>query len=158
MDQTNIPDFGEIFLKEIDSCLIKKHKQLTCANIAEIYWKFFATLKIFKGNSEGFTGLSELIIFRYLFHQLGSSAFIRDSVSDQQFHFISKNRRLGCNIPLVVNSKKYKPDIVVFQSDKLIAVISVKTYFTSGSNTVKGEIEKLEKVKASHPEIRAIAY
>ncbi len=156
MDKINIPDFGEIFFKEIDSYLIKNRKKLTCANVAEIYWKFFNTSKKFKGNSEGFTGLSELIIFRYLFHQLGGSSFVRKSVSEQQFQFISENCRLGCNIPLVINDKKYKPDIVVFQSDKLIAVISVKVYFTNGFNTIADEMEKLEKFKASHPEMKAL--
>jgi hypothetical protein len=64
---TSIANMGEKFLKEIDHYLANNYQNLTCNDIHDMYFDFiFKVLKDFKGNSNGFTGLSEYLIFRFL--------------------------------------------------------------------------------------------
>jgi hypothetical protein len=61
------------FLKNLDLFIATNLDTLTCADVYNIYSDFFHDLKQFKGNSSGFTGLSEYTIFRIFYHLLGGN-------------------------------------------------------------------------------------
>ena len=112
-------------------------------------------MKEVKGNSEGFTGLSELIVFRYLLHHLGGS-FEKKKISPQQFGFFTENFQVKCNYLISVDDKRYKPDILVFQSGDLVAFVSIKTYLPNGKRTVLDEIEVMRKFKIIYPKMKSL--
>ncbi|HEC75936.1 MAG TPA: hypothetical protein ENI33_01600 [Thermoplasmatales archaeon] len=124
MVKTNIPNIGRKFLTDIDEYLKESRQKLTCDDIYEIYNQFFHDLKEFKGNSSGFYGLSEYLIFRMLYNLLidHSGPFKR---SETACNLWENNKfRIGQSSRVTVGNKRYRPDIVVYnKSDELIAVI-----------------------------------
>ena len=87
------------YLEEMDKFIAKNYRILTCGDIHDIYFDFLQVLKEFRGTSTGFTGLSELLILRFLYHQLGGSFKIHDVPdTDELKEFISEsynNLRIG---------------------------------------------------------------
>jgi hypothetical protein len=62
-DLSKIHSIGENFLKNLDKIIDKRKFELSCNDINEIYGEFWDNLKEIRGNSSGFTGLSEFLIF-----------------------------------------------------------------------------------------------
>ena len=159
MSKVSPSNIGRRFLEEIDRYLEINRHNLRCADIHNIYSQFFKDLKEFKGNSNGFTGLSEYLVFRFLYHVLGGR-FDRRRVpnSSDLWEFVSQfgDLRIGQSVRVQIDGKRYYPDIVVYCSDKLIAVIQVKICLTHGLREIKKELEVLEKLRERHPEMRAL--
>ncbi len=159
MTKTNDPkEISRDFLSGLDTYLKENWQNLTCAEISEIYFQFFRLLKEFKGNACGFTGLSELIIFRFLFHLLASS-FHRREITPDLSEFISnsnENLRIGQSLPVDINRRKYRPDIVIYEADNLIAVIQIKTYPTRGIKEIESELKKLKTIRKKHRKTSAL--
>jgi len=148
---------GKEFLEEIDNFLAHHYQTLKCSDISDIYFQFSSELKKLKGNSNGFTGLSEYLIFRFFCHLLGGSfrpvevtpAGLNEFVSDKGF-------RIGQSTPIMAGGKRYYPDIVVYRDDKLKAIAQVKVYITGGLKEIKGEIGKLKALKDTCTALRAL--
>src|SRR5574341_84731 len=103
-------NMGRRFLEEIDSYIKKYLRTWTCSQVHEFYFRFFYDLKEFKGNSNGFTGLSEYLIFRSLYHLLGGS-FNRKNISGSNWIYefestINNRMRIGQGIPIYLHEKK----------------------------------------------------
>jgi len=149
---------GQNFLRDLDGFIHKEWLKLTCDDIHKIYSDFIFELKKYKGNSNGFHGLSEFLIFRYLFHKLGGE-FGVNKISKDLCDFISKsekNLRIGQSIPVHSYNKRHYPGIVIFDSDKLKSVIQIKIYITGGINEINHEINSLENIKQKYPDMRAL--
>ena len=148
---------GEKFLQDIDKFLAQNYQTLKCSDIHDIYFKFFSALKEFKGNSTGFTGLSEYLIFRFFYHLLDGSfrsvkvtqAGLREFVSD-------KGWRISQGTPVEVNGERHYPDIVVYRDEELKAIAQVKVYVTGGLKEIRREIATLKKLKNTHAALRAL--
>jgi len=55
---------------------------LTCDDAFQMYYHMFYPLRVFRGNSTGFTGYAEFIIFRTLWHVLGGDFEVDPPDSD----------------------------------------------------------------------------
>lgn len=156
--KTECDDFNicRNFLVEMDNYCANNLNNLTCCDIFDIYASFFQDLKIYKGNSNGFTGLSEYLIFRYIYHLLGGS-FERVQIKDS-YKFKSKDEKciIGENLPVKIGSKEYRPDIVIYRNDKLILAIEIKLYLTSGLESLVRDLEKLKLIHKHHPSAKGI--
>ena len=160
MTKTDVPNISRKFLKEVDGYLAKSWQSLRCLDIHGLYFEMFNGLKEFKGNSSGFTGLSELLIFRFLYHQLGGLFEPPRKVTQDLWEFVSESissLRIRQSCP-VTAGKKYYPDIAVCKADKLLAVIQIKLYLTNGLKEAKKEVEVLEDLQRSHPEMQALLF
>lgn len=158
MNRKDPRGIGRRFLEDLDSHLKEVWPKLTCREVAEIYFGFFEDLKCFRGTSGGFTGLSELLIFRFLFHQLGGR-FKPVKRTRDQWEFRAEGDdgiRLGQNLPVKGSGNRYRPDVVLFKGEELLAAIQVKTYLVSGRRTFQDELTKLEDLRARYRGLRAL--
>ena len=153
----DIFDINRRYLEEMDKFIKKNYQTLRCSDVFDIYSHFRQSLKDFRGTSSGFTGLSEFLIFRFLYHQLGGSFKIHD-VTDELKEFVSEsynNLRIG-PIPFKVGKRRIYPDISIYHSENLLSVIQIKVYLTKGTKEVDGEIEILEELKTHYPKLQAL--
>jgi len=152
-------NIGRRFLEEVDSYVKNNLPTLTCMQVYDFYYRFFYDLKKFKGNSNGFTGLSEYLIFRSLYHLLGGS-FESRKVSGSnwinEFVSIDNNQfRIGQGVPVNINGKKLYPDIIVYKDDRLRSVAQIKLYLTSGIKELITEMEKYKALIAKYGYVKA---
>ena len=155
----DIFDINRGYLEEMDKFIKKNYQTLRCSDVFDIYSQFRQSLKDFRGTSNGFTGLSEFLIFRFLYHQLGGSFKIHDVTdSDELKEFVSEsydNLRIG-PIPFKVGKRRIYPDISIYHSENLLSVIQIKVYLTRGTEEVDREIEILEELKIRYPKLQAL--
>jgi|GEM_PF-1715007 len=145
---------GRTFLTQMDAFLAANWQHLTCDDIYRVYDQFFNDLKDFKGNAYGFTGLSEYLVFRFLYHQLGGS-FRRERITRDLSDFVGKSNawRIGQSIPVRVGDRHRRclPDIVLYQEDRLMMAIQVKLYLTAGVSEVRREAATFAELRALNP-------
>jgi hypothetical protein len=97
-------------------------------------------------------------MFRFLYHQLGGQ-FERSRLTKDLWEFRAKGDdriRLGQNLLVEASSKKYRPDVVLFEGNKLLAAIQVKVYAVYGMRTIQEELGKLEDLKERYRDLRAL--
>lgn len=138
------------FLIGLDGFLKDNLDSLTCADVNNIYSDFYTDLKEYKGNSNGFTGLSEYLIFRFIYHLLGCS-FKKEQISPMLYAFTSEDYKIGQNIPIIVNSARYYPDVLIYKNGNPVLIIEIKLYLTNGVKTLMGDINKLKKITSAYP-------
>lgn len=152
-------DSGRYFLEAVDFYIRDHLQKLTCSEIYKLYFNFFSELKNFKGNANGFTGLSEFIIFRAIYHLLGGSFKIENAEGSADiYEFRSKTDksiRIGQSTPIRIDNKKLYPDVVVYKNNDLIAAAQIKIYVTGGIKEVSAEIEKLKMLRAKFTNMHA---
>lgn len=148
---------GLNFLQGIDDYLAENLDDLRWSDMFDIYFGFFRDLKKYKGSSGGFTGLSEYIIFRYIYHLLGGS-FENVRISQDLFEFQSDDGvyRLGQNTPIQVESRRYYPDIIIYRNDIPVFVVEIKIYLTNGVQTLMGDINKLNEIHETYPTAKCL--
>ncbi len=156
----DIFDIKRRYLKDVDKFIKKNYQTLKCDDIFRIYSQFRRLLKDFRGTSGGFTGLSELLIFRFLHHQLGGFFKIHDA-TDELKEFVSESYeslRIGQDIPtpFKVGKRRVYPDISLYHSESLLSVIQIKVYLTRGTEEVDREIEILEGLKTRYRKLQAL--
>lgn len=158
-------EFHEIcenWFKEIDNCLSKNLNQLTCNDIKDFYVTLFAELKNWRSNSTNFTGFSELLLFRTLYHLIeskGEQFKPKNPTYDpiDRMVFKSDNYEIGQGVPIPtkVDGKKKLPDIYVKRNDKLISIISIKISVVDNA-TIDKEIETFNLFKLGNSEIKGL--
>lgn len=158
----DIFDINGRYLQEMDKFIERNYQTLKCDDIFEIYYRFRQLLKEFRGTSGGFTGLSELLIFRFLYHQL-SGCFKIHNVTDELTEFVSESHedlRISQNIPFEVGKRQVRPDISIYHSnnrpENLLSVIEIKIYPTRGIKEVDREMEILEELRRDSPKWQAL--
>jgi hypothetical protein len=158
MDGNGSRVIGRRLLDDLNSYLWERWPTLKCCEVAEICWGFFDDLKSFRDTATGFTGLSEFLMFRFLYHQLGGQ-FERRSVTKDLWEFRAKaddRIRLGQNLRVEGTMKTYRPDVVLFKDDELLAAIQVKVYAVYGKKTIEKELAKLKDLKERYRGLRAL--
>jgi len=137
MDIADALRIGTAFLKRLDIFLAANWQNLTCGQVYEIYRQFSNDLKDLKGNATGFTGLSEFLILRVLYHQLGGN-FEKRAITQDVSEFVRNGYSIGQSIPIPLGEKQNcRPDIVLREGEDLIAAIQIKLYLTTGSTELK---------------------
>jgi hypothetical protein len=153
-------NIGMRFLEEVDSYVKNNLWRLTCSQIYDFYYRFFDDLKRFKGNSNGFTGLSEYLIFRTLYHLLGGSFEPKKAFGSNwinEFECTVNNRILiGQSVPIYINGKRLYPDMTVYDGDKLKSVTQIKLYLTRGSKEVYNEMDNFNSLRTKFSDMKAL--
>lgn len=154
----SIPHFGKKFFHMIDQYISKRYCKLTRDDIHRIYFQFSQDMKDFKGNSNGFTGLSEYLLFRLVFHLLGGS-FERRQITRDLYEFVSKagdKLRISQSTPVNEKEKRLYPDIAISYAENLLAICQVKTYLTRGKCEIESEFKKLDYLKSRYAHLKAL--
>lgn len=140
------------FLKNLDLFIATNLGTLTCADVYGIYSNFYMDLKQFKGNSSGFTGLSEYTIFRIFYHLLGGNFELKQITNDlYDFRSPDGRFRIGQSTPIIAGPHKYYPDIQIFKDDSLLMICEIKLYLTYGIKTLENDIQKLDEINKEYP-------
>jgi hypothetical protein len=147
-------DIAEEFLDDMDRFIAENLQNLKCKDISDIYSQFTNYLREFRGTSSGFTGLSEFLIFRCLYYQLGGKLLKKKAVTKDIYEFSNGNIRIGQSQSIPVTMGKRQPDITIYHSNELIAVIQIKVYL--GMKEVDKEIETLKALKEQNQKLRAL--
>jgi hypothetical protein len=149
---------GRDFLTTLDTCLEEKCLTLQCKTVFDTYYDLFDGLKDLKGNSNGFTGYSEILVFRILYHWLEEKkcvSFEKKSVPNSKvYEFRCKNFEIGQSIPIVVNKKKRYPDIVVKQLGRVLAAAQIKIYVET--DTLDKEIALFEDLHGTNRDFKGL--
>lgn len=166
-------DFNNLSLNLIDNFLKKNYKEITCSELAAIYFKFFLDLKNIKSNSGNFVGFSEFLILRTLLHVVNEEYYPMDKIQcnpkpiDPKKPEGKKNPNIGYfsfgnNNDLIVSTesiekdfckKKKRPDIILYRNNwqQLIGIVSVKACEVS-KTYIKNEIKFLKDLKEENKE------
>ena len=142
-----VKNWGKIldeFLQNFDDYIKQHVETITCGEIHKMYTDFFEKIKDYRGNSSGFTGFSELILFRVIYHIIGGNFILETRKYPESTglkYFVSKNNKfsIGQNIGFSIGSKrKNYPDIVICdESDNIQNIIQIKVYLTNGKREMK---------------------
>ena len=159
MPEHGPPRIARQFLQEADRYVRRNLRRITCADIWKMYNDLYLDLKEFQGSSNGFTGFSEYLIFRFLYHVMGGR-FVRNRITWDLWEFASKTDRrirIRHNAPVALNSaKNCRPDLVIYEGGRLTRCVQIKVYLTNGGKEVEHELKTLDVLKARHPQMRAL--
>lgn len=143
----------------------EKDKIRLIRQISRIYWGFWKKLKFVKGNSAGFTGLSELLVLKTILVYLKNKG-INFKISDRPltqdtyyFEAVKQGKQIILSHNLSIKALKEKgvidytpisnrdcrPDILLAVNRKPIALMQLKIYTPSPKN-MKIEVKKCEEM------------
>lgn len=143
------------YFKSLDSYIENNMREFTCSDICDIYSSMNKCLQEVKGNSNGFTGLSELIIFRYLLKYIGG-VFTQQAVegSETLKEFSNGIYTVGQSCRIVLDGKRKYPDIMIKKNNEIISVIQIKVYVTNGVEEAKKEINDFKLFKSKYKNMK----
>lgn len=147
------------FFGKIDDFLLSELETLTCNELYALYAKFSDNLRTHKGNAKGFTGLSEYLMFRYIYFLLGGE-FTRINNTNELFafeHKTHKNIILGqdTRVNLSGNKRMY-PDVVLYNEENITACMQIKLFVTNGVPEIESEVKKFNKLFKHHKNMKAL--
>ena len=145
------------FFEELENEIRSKLDSIRCKDIHDLYYNdFWDTLKEKVGSSDGFTGLSEVIVFiilKELIEKEYGKLKRRKHLNDT-YHFYNQKFAIGRGLTIRISKNKRKPDIVIWKnpegdlSERIPdCAIEVKLYSTGGIKTVKEAIDRLKALK-----------
>lgn len=154
-------ELNKEWLHDIDTLIKENIQNLTCDNVRELYYSLFHELKDLRSNSSGFTGFSEFLVFRALYHTIGED-FEQSKIGtsdNASIVFKSKNYVLEQSVAQKLNGTNIFPDICIKQrkgeSETPIGIIQIKI-ISKLEPTMKREIQTIEKFKEKHPKIKGL--
>ncbi len=146
------------FLDGFDTYLYDNLTTLTGKDLWSIYDYFWKKVKQYRGNANGFTGLSEFLIFRFLYHLLSRQyTFKLEPEGPHLFKFCTADNRysLGQSVPIHIGRRRVYPDVSLCDGNELLYVLSIKVYLTSGLREIDKENEMFELLKgAGHSHLK----
>jgi hypothetical protein len=139
------------FLQGIDKYIRENINTLSCHDIWKIYYHLFFKLKEIKGTSSGFTGFSELLIFRFMFHLL--NGFEVKKYTNDTRYFLNKPFTMYQSVrPLKTDMDiDISPDILITKANKPVAAIEIKLYLPGGKQTVTEAFNRLDRLQELNP-------
>ena len=132
---------NELF-QNVDNYIRDNLNTLTCQDLANIYWGFFKNLKSWRGTSSGFTGFSEYLVFRFIYHLTGP--YVPKDWTHDTKHFLRNNIRLVQGLKSL-SGINLRPDILIELDKRPIAAAEIKTYLVNSVRTVQEVIESLRQ-------------
>ncbi len=149
------------FFSGLDSYLKNNLHAITGKDIRRIYTAFSNKLKQYRGNANGFTGLSEFLIFRMLYHLLRERldfSFEPERLTPDLFVFSTKDRHffLGQSTPVSMGNKKVYPDVSLSKGKEMFRIISIKLYLTTGLGEIEKEYEVFRLLKDHFPNLKCL--
>lgn len=146
------------WLSNIDRHIAENLNKLTCNDIKEIYFSLFGELKRWRSSSSGFTGFSEFLVFRSLYHTIGETfkAVETGDISTSPIIFRSKNYEIGQNVKVKLDGVNKFPDIYVERNGRLISIIQIKIVTGGGEKQITREVETFKLFRKSYPDIKGL--
>ena len=155
--------FGADFLKAIDRHIATNYRTMSCSNLAAVFWDTFEAMKEETGTSGGFPGLTEYLLFRFVYHSMGArfERELRTGATQGCLVF----RDVAAPSMILSRCQRFKlpsggatPDVTVSVNDKVVAAFEAKVYPTKGASGMKDEVEKLARLRRSRgaPDMRAM--
>lgn len=127
-------NLGELVVRELDGYIAKNKDTLTCTNVASLYFDFIKTINEFGANPDNYTGLTEFLIYRVLWH------FNQQKIADKGIILASKGS-LGPR----------NPDIIIYNSS-LTPLCSVQV--KSNYYKVKEDYNRHMEVLGVFPQVK----
>lgn len=147
------------FFDEID--LILEDPELSCNEFAQLYWSFSDELMKYRCTSAGFSGFSELLVFRLVLNLLGGvKAFESKQLTPDLCEYVNGEKTVQQNSSFEItssNSKQFRvlPDIAILHDGLLQSMISIKTYIL-GPSVLEEELEKIDLIHKEYPRLKVL--
>ena len=148
----------QMWFKDLDEHIARNLHKLTCNNIKEMYFSLFGELKRWRSSSSGFTGFSEFLVFRTLYHTIGETfeAVETGDIGTDPIIFKSENYEIGQNVKRKLNEVNKFPDIYIERKGKLVSIIQVKIVTGGGEKQITREVETFKLFRKSYPDIKGL--
>lgn len=116
--------------QEMDAYIQKNLHSITCNEIFEIKKDFYNIVELQCGSTANFTGITELLVFRFMFHALEMTGQVQNkSVQNGNISLKIGNRYVG------KNGKYQEPDIVIEQDGVINFLLSIKNLHSNVAPT-----------------------
>lgn len=121
--------------EEMDSYIKNNLEMMTCHELFEIKNDFYKTIESLCGSTANLTGITELLIFRFIYHALGMKKPVINKTVQQENSYLNIGKRY-----MGKNSKYQEPDIVIEENGTIKYLFSIKNRLnsTSPNNNEKG--------------------
>lgn len=158
----NAQKIHQNWLSSIDDEIRINLDELTCQDFLQIYYALFRELKVMRSTSAGFTGFSEYLIFRALYHYLGgdfqNNSFDKN-LDTQLVQFDSEKYQIAQGYPIKMSkNKSIYPDISIYknQDKNYLRIIEIKLTFGGGSTQLTREVKRFEVLKKCNENVRGL--
>lgn len=144
------------FFKTLEDEIKSMWGNIRCIDVYNLYFDFWKTLKEETGSADGFTGLSEIIVFIILKELIEKEygELKRREYSNDTNYFYNPKFAIGRGLTINIGKgKRRKPDIVIWRDpgENLRKIpdgaIEVKIYASEGIRTVRDTIDRLKALK-----------
>jgi len=153
-----VKNYGRNFMRWIDDFISNHFQELRCSDVYDLYFNFTNELKNWKGTSSGFTGLSELIIFRMILNLFGKKFELIKRTPDTRA-FRKGDIILASDVNALIDKReqkgRLKPDISIYKGNKLLVNMSIKIYVDS-TEKIDSEIEKFKELRSTYPNMECL--
>ena len=152
MENKIAQDIIDEFLQGIDRYIRVNINTLSCHDIWQIYYHLFFKLKVIRGNSSGFTGFSELLVFRFLLHLL--NGFEAKERTKDTMYFLNESFAIYQSVRPLETDKKISnmsPDILIMKANRPVAAVEIKLYLPGGRQTAIEAFTRLGRLQESNP-------
>ena len=159
--------FVDYWLKGVNNYIKENLIRLTCKDIMDMYYALFGELKRFRSSSTGFTGFSEFLIFRTLYHTIGQKfdpVQAKNPKPTDPIIFKSRNYEIGQNVAFKLDERKYPchPDVYIkkrvhiHEEYKLISIIQVKIHLQGEPSQIKSEAQTFSDLQLKYKGIKGL--
>jgi hypothetical protein len=118
--------------ENLDDYLKRNLKSITCNEIFEIKKDFYSAVELLCGSTANLTGITELLIFRFIYHTLKMDTPVdinQRAVHNNTHHLFIGKSYIG------KNKKKQMPDIIIEKNGTISHLISIKNLLSTLSPT-----------------------
>lgn len=124
----------------MDNYLNEHLTTLTCHEMFELKNDFYKSVELLCGSTDNLTGITELLIYRFMYHALNmTNPIINKAVQNGDIYLLNGHRYHG------INGRYQVPDIVIEQSAEIKYVISIKNMLSYTTPTKHEKISPLVK-------------
>ena len=115
----------------------------------------------YRCTSAGFSGFSELLVFRLVLNLLGGvKAFESKQLTPDLCEYVNGEKTVQQNSSFEItssNSKQFRvlPDIAILHDGLLQSMISIKTYIL-GPSVLEEELEKIDLIHKEYPRLKVL--
>lgn len=117
--------FSDAF-KDMDSFLNKNLHSITCNEIFQIKQDFYNIVRTLSGSTANLTGITELLVFRFLYHALGMTGEVNEKSVHNSNHSLYIGKRYKGS-----NGKVQEPDIVIEHNNVINYLFSIKNLMST---------------------------
>ncbi|USK62297.1 hypothetical protein [Peribacillus asahii] len=115
---------------EMDNYIKQNLHKITCNEIYEIKEDFYKIVRSLSGSTANLTGITELLIYRFLYHALGMTKPVNNKTVQSGRKSLSIGKRFTGR-----NGKPQEPDIVIEHDETIKYLFSIKNLLNTVTPT-----------------------